>query len=181
MHGVVREHEVYDSFKVNAAPKVFVVSPREASADTVVKVHHACHAVEPETVEFELFHIEPQIAEEEAKDLVVSVVEQSAVPKLVVPSRSTVEVEVISSVEHIKAVKDVLASVRVNDIEQDNYTHAVGCVDEFFQFFGGAVARTCGKETGDLVSKGWKVLNRHSVEIAVMGNYRHSTRAPLSP
>ena len=64
------------------------------------------------------------------------------------------EVEVICSVEHIKTVKNVLASVRMNDIEQNHYSHAVGCIDEFFQFFRGAVARTCGKETSDLVSKG---------------------------
>lgn len=88
------------------------------------------------------------------------------------------EVEVICTVEHIKAVKDVLAGVRVNDVEQDDYSHAVSCVNEFFQFFRGTVARTCGKETGDLVSKGWRTVNRHSVEAMRVMNYRRSTRAP---
>lgn len=79
------------------------------------------------------------------------------------PFRSTVEVEMICSVEHIKTVKDVLAGVRMNDIEQNDYTQAVGGVDKLFQFFGCAIARTCGKEAGDLVSKGYGAVSGDSI------------------
>jgi len=154
MHGVVREHEVDDSFQVNAISEVLVVSPREASADAVVEIHHAGDTIEAEAVKFVFFHVKPKIAEEEAENLVASVVEQSAVPELVVPFRSTVEVEVIGSVEHIETVKDVLAGVRMDDIEQNDNAHAVGRVNELLEFLRGTVARACGKETGDLVSKG---------------------------
>src|SRR5258708_3455918 len=98
-----------------------MISSREASADAVVDVHHTCDTVKSEAIKFEFLHIEPKIAEEEAENLVVSIVEQSTVPELVIPFRSTMEVEVIRSVEHIKSVKNVLASVRMDDVKQNDY------------------------------------------------------------
>ena len=154
MHGVVREHEVDDPFHVNATPEVLMISPRKAGADAVVDVHHTCDTVKTEAIKFEFLHVEPEIAEEEAENLVASVVEKSTVPKLVLPFWSAVKVEMICSIEHIETVKDVLASVGMNDIEQNDYAHAVGCIDELLQFFGGAVARACGKEAGDLITEG---------------------------
>lgn len=154
MHGVVCEHEVDDSFQVDVTSEIFVISSRESSADAVVGVHHTGDAVEPEAVEFEFLHVEPEVAEEEAENFVMPVVEQSTVPEFVLTFRPTMEIEVIRSVERIKTIKDVLASVRMNDIEQNGYAHSMGRVDEFFQFLRCAVTRTCGEETGNLVSKG---------------------------
>ena len=178
MHGVVRKHEVNDPFQVNSTPEIFMITPREASADAVVDVHHTRDTVEPETIKFEFLHIEPKIAEEEAENLVASVVEQPTIPQFVLSFRTAMEVEVVCTIKRIKAVKNVLASVRMNNIEQNNYPQAVSCVNEFFQFFGGAVARTCGKETGNLVSKGWKAIIRHSFEMVMMTNYRRNMHVP---
>lgn len=74
----------------------------------MVSVQHAGDTVETETVELVLLHPETQITEEEAQDLVMSVIEQSAVPKLVTSLCALVEVEVIAAVEHVQAIEDVL-------------------------------------------------------------------------
>lgn len=88
-----------------------MVSSREACADTVVVIHHASHAVEPEAVEVEFLEPIPQVAHEETENLVVSVVEQAAVPEFVPAARALVEVEVVSTVEQVEAVEHVLARV----------------------------------------------------------------------
>jgi hypothetical protein len=131
-----------------------MISSRKASADAVVDVHHTRDTVKSEAIKFEFLHIKPEIAEEKAENLVASIVEQSAIPELVVPFRSAMEVEMICSVVHIETVQDVLAGVRMDDIKQNDYAHAMGCIDELFQFFGGAVSRARGEEAGDLISKG---------------------------
>lgn len=49
----------------------------------MVGVHHARDSVEAEAVELELFHVVPQVGEEEPKDLVRAVVEKATVGELV--------------------------------------------------------------------------------------------------
>ena len=47
----------------------------------------------------------------------VSVIEETTVPKLVPTSGSFVEVMVVTSIEMVQAIKDVFAGMRMNDIE----------------------------------------------------------------
>ena len=62
-----------------------------------------------------------------------TVVEESAIPKLVATFAALVEVEVVCSVEQVQPIKYVFAGVRVNDVEKDSDTHPVRSVDELLE------------------------------------------------
>lgn len=130
------KHQVANSGQVDRVSKVLVVATREACADAVVGVHHGGDAVEAEAVELVLFHVEAEVAEQEAEDLVVIVVEEAAVPELVSAFDAAVEVLVVCAVELVQAVVHILTGVGVDHVEQDGDAHAVGGVNEFFQLFG---------------------------------------------
>lgn len=105
-------------------------------------VHHAGDSVKSETIKHVNVHIESQIREEESQDLVMTVIEQSRVPKLMSPSCTVVEVLVIGTVKYVdpessatdisndSPVKYVLASVRVDDIQKHGHAHLVSLVNE---------------------------------------------------
>ena len=80
-------------------------------------VHHTSHPVKTEAVE--LVHIHPvaKIAHQETQYFMVSVIEETTVPKLVSTSGSFVEVMVVAPIKMIQAIKDVFAGMRMNDIE----------------------------------------------------------------
>lgn len=44
-----------------------------------MSVHHARHAIKPETIEHEFLHVETKVRQQEAKNFVMSVVEQTTV------------------------------------------------------------------------------------------------------
>ena len=116
-------------------------------------VKHAGYTVETETIELIFFHPESKIAEEEAENLMVAVVEQPAVPQLVSTPSSAVEVKMIRVVKHVQAVKNVLRSMTVDDVEKDCDTHAVSGVYELLKLVGETVATACREEAVDLVAK----------------------------
>ena len=152
---IAHKHQVNNGLQVCRGTKVLMVPTREASADTVVVVHHAGYAVEPETVKLVLFHPEAQVTHEETEDLMMSIVEQTTVPEIVPAAGTLVEVEVVGAIEQVKAVQNVLARVRVYNIEQDGDSHPVGGVDKLLQVFRSTVARASGEEAGNLVAESW--------------------------
>lgn len=103
------QHQINNTLQVDLVAEVFVVSSGEASANAMVHVHHTRHTIEPETVEFIFLHIKSQIAEEEAQNLVASIVEESAVPELMSSFAAFVEVQMISSVKQVQTIEHVLA------------------------------------------------------------------------
>ena len=133
-----------------------MVATRETSSDTVVLVHHAGHTIESEPVELELLHPVAKIAEQESYNLVRPIVEEAAVPEIVTSLSSLMEIEVVSSIELVETVQDVLACMGVHDIEKDSNTQSMGRVDQFFEFFRGSVSRARREEARNLVSEGWK-------------------------
>lgn len=157
------QHEVDHTFLVHAWAKILMVSAREASPDTVMKVHHARHAIKPESVEMILLNPESQVTEQESKDLMRAIIEETAIPKLVTPPGTFVEVAMIGAIEEVEPIEDVLTRVGVNDVEKDGYAHAVGGVNELFELVGGTVARASREKTIDLVSERYK-------RILVQGN-----------
>ena len=130
-----------------------MVPSREACTNTVMVVHHARDAIKAEAVELVFLHPESQVAEQEPKNFVVAVVEQTTVPQLVSSSAAFMEVEVVRSIKVVQPVQHVFARMRVNDVEEDSDTHAVRRVDEFLQLFRSAVARASREETSDLITK----------------------------
>lgn len=118
-----------------------------------MQVQHACHAIEPEAVNLVLVHPESEVAEEKAHDFVMAVVEQPTVPLLVASPATRVEVLVISPIELIQPVENVLGGVTVHNIQKDDESQTVGGVDKLFQIFGGTVPTAGGEKVVDLVAK----------------------------
>lgn len=69
-------------------------------------VHHTRNTIESEPVKHVFVHVEPEIREEEAHDLMVTIVEESTIPELVSSSRAFVEVAVVGAVKVVEAAKD---------------------------------------------------------------------------
>ena len=64
-----------------------------------------------------------------------------------------VEVEMVATVELVQSVQDVLACVRVNDVEQDGDAHSVRGVDQLLQIFGSSISAGSSEERSDLVAE----------------------------
>ena len=111
------EHEVYNGFLVGTVTEVFVVTTRESGSNAMVFVHHACDAVKSKTIELVFLHPETQIAKEESKHFMISIVEQATIPKIMPSLSSFVEIQMISPIEFVKSVKNILAGMRMNDIK----------------------------------------------------------------
>ena len=88
----------------------------------MVGVQHASDTVKAEAVKLVLVHPEAQVAQQEAKNFMTAIVEQSAVPKLVSSSGTLVEVLRIATIKLIQTIQHVLRSMAVNDIQQDSNT-----------------------------------------------------------
>ena len=133
-------------------------------------VENTGDTVETETVKVVLLHVESQIGQQESQDLVMAVVEQPRVPQLVTTLSTLVEVEVVATVKLVQPVQNVLASVRVNDIEQDGDAHSVRGVDQLLQLLGGSISAGSREERSDLVAERCIVcvlLDRHQLDDVV--------------
>lgn len=119
----------------------------------MVLVEHARHTVETETIEVVLIHPEPQVAEQESHDFVMTVIEQPAVPQLVAATSSLVEVLVVCAVEFVESIQNVLGGMAVNNVEKHSDSHAVSHVDQFLEVFRWSVTTASGEEVVDLVPK----------------------------
>ena len=72
-----------------------MVSSRETGANTVVLVHHAGDAIEAEAVKLVFLHPKAQVAHEEPQNLVMAIIEQTAVPEFVASPCTLMEVLVV--------------------------------------------------------------------------------------
>src|ERR1700712_1821945 len=69
----------------------------DSRSNTMMGVHHAGDTIETESVKVVLVHPEAKITEKEAENLVMSIVEQPAVPKLVLSFGTRMEVLVVGT------------------------------------------------------------------------------------
>jgi len=77
-------------------------------------IKHACNSVKSKPIKHVLIHPEPQIAQKKSQNLMAAIVEQSAVPQLVLSLWTTMEVAAICSIELVQAIQHILGSVAVN-------------------------------------------------------------------
>ena len=77
----------------------------------------------------------------------------SPVPKIVASTGAFVEVLVVSAIELVETVEDILASVGVHDIEEDSDSKSMGRVYEFTEVVGCTVSGTSREERCYLVAK----------------------------
>lgn len=133
MEHIIGEHEIDNSLKIDSVSKVLLIIARESVSDTMVEVHHAGDTVKAEAIKAIFLHVEAQIAQQEAHGLVAVVVEQTRVPKVMAAFTALVEVLVIASVKVVESVQNVLAGVRVDDIEKDRDSQSVSSVNQLLQ------------------------------------------------
>lgn len=74
----------------------------------MVSIEHACYTVEPESIKSIFVHPKPQVTEQETHDFMVAVVEESAIPLIVLTFAAAVEILVISAIKFVKSIKHVL-------------------------------------------------------------------------
>lgn len=131
-----------------------MVATGEASVDAMVLVHHTCDTIEPEAIELEFVQPEAKVAEQESEDLVVGIVEETTVPKVMTALATLMEVEVISAVELVQTIQDVLAGMGMDDVKKDGDTHPVGRIDQLLEVFRCSVTGTSSEKRCDLITKG---------------------------
>lgn len=129
-------------------------------------VEHTGNTIETETIELVLIHPESKVAQQKSKNLMVSIVEQPAVPLVMTTLATTMEVLVISTIKLVETIQDVLRGVTVNHIEQNNKAQTVSGVDEFLQILRGSISAARREEVVDLVSEAGIVrVLHHSHEL----------------
>ena len=85
-----------------------------------------------------------------------AVVEKAAIPKLMAAFATFMKVKVVRSIKGIQAIQNILASMRVDDIEKDYKTKSMRCIYQFFEILGDTIARAGSEKTGDLIPECWK-------------------------
>lgn len=70
-----------------------------------------------------------------------------------VAASSAVEVLVIGAIELVNSIEDVLARMRVHDVEQDGQAHRMRGIHKLFELFGCTISGACSEEACDLVSE----------------------------
>ena len=134
------KHEVDNRLQICGVTEVLMVSSRKAGPDTMVVVHHARDTVKAEAVKLVLLHPEAEVAEQESKDLMMAVVEQTAVPQFMPTASAFMEVEVVRAIEVVEPVENVLAGVRVDDVKENGNSHPVSSVDQLLELLRRAIS-----------------------------------------
>ena len=98
----------------------------------MVKIEHRGHAIETEAIEAEFLQPVTHIGEQELQSLFLTVVEEFGVPKVVVAARARMQVLAVGAVKQVDAFANVFHRVGVHQIHDDQHTHAMRRVDEFF-------------------------------------------------
>lgn len=117
-------------------------------------VKHTRHTVKAESIKLILLHIETQVAQKETQNFIAAIVKQPRVPKLMASLLALVEIEVICAVKLVETVLDILAGVRVDNVQEHLDAHSVGSVNELHQVLWRTITTRHGEKVGDLVSKG---------------------------
>lgn len=81
------------------------------------------------------------------------IVEQPAVPLVMLSPGPPVEVLMIGAIELVQSIEDILRGVAVNNVQQDNEAQAVGSVDQLLEVLRRAIPAAGGEEVVDLVAK----------------------------
>jgi hypothetical protein len=119
----------------------------------MVDVEHTGNSVKPESIKLVLLHPETKVAQEEPQHFMVSIVEQTTIPLVVSTLTTLVEVKVISAIELIDTIRNILRSMAVHNIKQNNQTQAMRSINELLQILRRSIATTGSKEVVHLVAE----------------------------
>mmetsp|Transcript_43995 Transcript_43995/g.71580 ORF Transcript_43995/g.71580 Transcript_43995/m.71580 type:complete len:239 (-) Transcript_43995:782-1498(-) len=150
---VVCEHEIDQRFHVGIVAEVLVIASREGLAQAVMEVQHGRHTIETEAVEAVLLHPPPQIRQQESQNLPVPIVEQSAVPEVMLALASCMEILMICAVKVVDAIIRVGRRMRVHHIHQHHYAQLVSTVNQGLELLGRSTSATDSIEVGHVITK----------------------------
>ena len=153
MDQLVGEGEVGEGVLINSRMEVVVVAGK-GFAETMVKVEHGGDAIEAEPVELIVLGPAPAIGEQEMQDRGLAVVEASAVPGGVLAAVAFVKILIESAVETRDAIAFVFDAVRMDQVDDDGETEAMGSVDQFLEFLRGPKAAAGSEEAADMITEG---------------------------
>lgn len=180
MQRVIGQHQVDQRVGVRVQAEVFIVVARESMTQSMRVVQHRSDAVESEAIELVLFHPEAQIGQQETQHFdsetkeiskgenpnrkrhLLRVIEETAVPQVMEPTRIVMEVATVGSVPLVQAVRNVLASVAVDDVQKNIDARFVRHVDQVLQIVWRTEATGSCEEAGDLVTEACIVCVFHN-------------------
>lgn len=110
-----------------------------------------------------------------------TVVEKATIPKLMAALATFMKVKVVRSIKGIQAIQNILASMRVDDIEKNYKTKSMRCIYELFEILGDTKARAGSEKIGDLIPECWKQDLVASAVTWRGGTDMRSKHAPLWP
>ena len=142
----------------------------EVLSQPVIPVDHTRHTVETETVKVIFLKPVLAVAQKEAHDLVLAVVEAAGAPGRMMPLRAFVEIQVLTAVEQAKSLILIAATMRVDDVHHDRDTHPVSGVNQFLELLRSAETGTQSEKVRHLVAERAVVrmlLERHYLDRVV--------------
>ena len=83
----------------------------------------------------------------------VPIIEEAAIPLLMPTLGTFMEVQMVRSVEHVESIQSVFGSVAMDNIKQDDYSHAMSSVDELLELFRGSKPAASSEEAIYLIAK----------------------------
>ncbi|KAG5296014.1 hypothetical protein I7I50_08969 [Histoplasma capsulatum G186AR] len=119
----------------------------------MMHIQHTRNPIEPKPVKLILLHPEPQVTQQEPQHFMIPVIKQPAIPQLMLPLGTRVEIQIIRPVKHIQPVQHILGCMAMHHIQQHHQPQAMCGVDELLQLLWRAVAAAGCKEIVDLISK----------------------------
>jgi hypothetical protein len=80
-----------------------------------------------------------------------AVVKKAAIPELMAALATFMKVKVVRPIKEIQAIQNILASMRVDDIEKNYKTKSMRCIYQLFEILGDTIARAGSEKTGNLI------------------------------
>lgn len=127
--------------------------PAKTFPDSSRVVQHRRHPIESKTVKLVDLLIPTQIGQQKPLHLELGIIEQSRIPQLMMTPRAGVEETRVRPVELVQPVQNVFTRVRVDDVQQDEYSQFVSSVDEPLELLRRAVAARSGVEARHLIAE----------------------------
>jgi hypothetical protein len=109
------------------------------------------------------------------------IIEQTAIPEVMATLSAFVKVKVIATIELVQTVKDIFASMRMDNIQKDGQTKAMGGIDKLFQIFRCSISGTGSKKACHLVPKCCQICISTPSKRNDNCSHRHNKHVPLSP
>ena len=133
-------------------------------------IQHWSHAIEAKTVKVILFHPIFTVGQQKMNNFIFSIVKAKRIPCRMFTTGTRIEILVRITGKVTQPFYFILHCMGVNDVHDNSDAHAMGCVNEFFQFVRSTEAGRSSKETWYVISETaviWMLLNSHNLDTVI--------------